>query len=259
MDQGWQTVEIDGRRFAVRQIPGPHGPELAVLRPDADVVHLRPWSLADHLAALDRHAYHDGRAPRLVPDGLAREVLARTCARPLAPDAAAELAPLALWWATGAGEDAPPPPALRPWSSRARARALDTCCDPDTGALQVGRYLHAMVTATSDGALDPDALHGAAAMAALDAVVRLNAPPEHLSEGPGSDELARATLRLGRALGWTPAQVWAAPAREVDALLALLERIEAPPRPTPPRPAPPPAHRGLAAYPDAVVIEVGDG
>lgn len=261
MDPGWQTVEIDGRRFAVRRVPGPAGPELAVLRPNADTVQLRPWSLADHLAALDRHAFHDGSGPRLDPDGLAREVLSRACHLPLADETAAELAPLALWWAAGADDEPPPTPPLRPWSSLARARALDDCCEPTTGALQVGRFLHAMVTASSGGALDPHTLCGAAASAALDAVARVNAPADDLSHGPGSEDLARTTLRLCRALGWTPTQVWSAAATEIDALLALLDRVEsptpshhnqAPPPRTPARPG------GLASYPDAVIIQVGE-
>lgn len=258
MDPGWQTVEIDGRRFAVRRVPGPLGPELAVLRPGSDDLRLRPWSLADHLAALDRHAFHDGTGPRLDPDGLAREVLARACPQPLADHAADELAPLALWWAAGADDEPPPTPPLRPWSSLARARALDACCEPTTGALRVGSYLHAMVTASSGGAIDPHTLCGAAATAALDAVARVNAPADDLSHGPGSDELARTTLRLCRALGWTPAQVWSAAATEIDALLALLERVEAPPPLQPPPPRTPARPGGLASYPDAVIIQVGE-
>ncbi|MBL8969287.1 MAG: hypothetical protein JNK56_01820, partial [Myxococcales bacterium] len=83
MEQGWQTVEIDGRRFAVRRIAAAGGAALEVERAPDDPVRLRPWQLGDHLDALDRHAHHDGHAPRLDPDGLAAEVLARTSDPPL--------------------------------------------------------------------------------------------------------------------------------------------------------------------------------
>ncbi len=115
-----------------------------------------------------------------------------------------------------------------------------------------------MVTASSGGAIDPHTLCGAAATAALDAVARVNAPADDLSHGPGSDELARTTLRLCRALGWTPAQVWSAAATEIDALLALLERVEAPPPLQPPPPRAPARPGGPASDPDAVIIQVGE-
>ena len=258
MEQGWQTVEIDGRRFAVRRIAAAGGAALEVERAPDDPVRLRPWQLGDHLDALDRHAHHDGHAPRLDPDGLAAEVLARTSDPPLDAASASELAPLGLWWASG-GDRGPqaPIPALRPWSSLARARAQDACTEPASGRLRVGSYLRAMIAA-STGDVASDALPGADGLALLDAVTRVNAPAEDMSEGPGSQSLARQTLRLCRALGWTPGQVWAAPALEVDRLLALLDRLEAPPAPAP-APAPAPRRGGLAAYPDAVIIEVGEG
>ena len=101
MEQGWQTVEIDGRRFAVRRIAAAGGAALEVERAPDDPVRLRPWQLGDHLDALDRHAHHDGHAPRLDLDGLAAEVLARTSDPPLDAASASELAPLGLWWASG--------------------------------------------------------------------------------------------------------------------------------------------------------------
>ena len=93
MDQGWQTVDIDGRRFAVRRVAAAAGPALEVERSPTDRVRLRPWCLDDHLSALDRHAHHDGQAPRLDPDGLAAEILARTSDPPLDAESASELAP----------------------------------------------------------------------------------------------------------------------------------------------------------------------
>lgn len=263
-----EIVEIDGRRFAVRRVPGPRGPALEVLLERGDAVRLDPWTLDDHLAALDRHTCLEGQDPRIDAVALAAEILARTSDAPLDDDARARLLPLALWWAGGDAPPARPGPdgelalsvgraALRPWTSLARARALDACTDPRTGALRVGSYLRAMIAASVAAPFDPLALAGDDAARLLDAVADLGAPRDDLSDGPGSAELARATLRLCRALGWTPGQVWNAPAAEVDRMLALLDRLEAPaPRPAPPRPAP--ASR-LAAFPDAVIIEVGDG
>lgn len=264
-----ELVEIDGRRFAVRRVPGPRGPSLEVYLERGLAARLGPWTLDAHLAALDRHTCLEGQAPRLAAGALAAELLARTSDAPLDDDTLAALLPLALWWAGGAAPPAQLDPGgglelsagragLRPWSSLARARALDACTDPHTGALQVGGYLRAMIAASVAAPFDPFALAGDDAALLLDAVVDLNAPQTDMSDGPGSTELARATLRLCRALGWTPGQVWSAPAAEVDRLLALLDRVEAPaPRPAPP---PRPAHASrLAAFPDAVIIEVGEG
>jgi len=251
VDATWQTIEIDGRHFATRRLATPAGTELAASLPGLGAVRLRPWTLGDHLAALDRHAFNAGDGPRIDHEGLAAEVLARTSVAPLDPQLAAEMAPLALWWALGGDEAPGPVPAVRPWTSLDRARAQDACTDPDTGALRVGSYLRAMVRAVTAPTLDPDTLHGATAAAFLDALVEANAPDTGLSEGPGSNALARSTLRLCRALGWTPGQVWSLAAGELDRLLALLDRLE------PPRLAPAaPRRGGLASYPDAVIIEV---
>jgi hypothetical protein len=270
VDERREFVEIDGRRFAVRRLHGPYGPALEVERGPAGALRLGPWTLADHLAALDRTTYLEGQAPRLDPARLAAAVLARTCDVELDAAAIAELTPLALWWAGGAAPEPNTGPdgalelsrgrvVLRRWSSLARARALDACTDRGTGVLRVGGYLRAMIVASTSASFDPFALAGDDAAVLLDAVAELNAPRDDLSPGPGSAELARITLRLCRALGWTPGQVWATDAVEVDRLLALLDRVELP-APAP-RPAPPPRATGsrLAAFPDAVIIEVGDG
>ena len=260
MARGREIVEIDGRRFAVRRLPDPRGERLAVERPPADDLVLPPWTLDDHLVALDRRAFLEGQVPRVDLPGLARDVLA-TSGVALGRDDAAELAPLALGWAYGAPAGASPArPGLRPWTSRERALALDACTDRETGAVRPGALLRAMVLA-ADPSADPRALSGAEGLGLLDAVTRLNAPGDDLSEGPGSTELARITLELCRGLGWTPSQVWSAPAPEIDRLLALLARAaptpaRAPP-PAPPRaPSPAHAHSRLASFPDAVIIDL---
>lgn len=253
MEQGWQTLELDDRTFTVRQLAAPDGVWLAVALPGAGTLHLRPWTLADHLAALDLYAFHDGERPRIDHDGLAAAVLASTCAEPLDARLVAELAPVALWWALGGDQDPEPAPAVRPWTCLARARAIDECTDPDTGALRFGSYLRAMAWAASDG--DTDALSGATAATYLDALVEAHAPAPDMHEGPGSTALARATLRVCRGLGWTPGQVWSLPAAELDHLLAMLAHLDDAPRV---RPTPQVRRSGLGAYPDAVIIEVND-
>lgn len=275
MHEGREIVEIDGRRYAVRRLHGPYGTALELERGPAGALRLRPWTLADHLAALDTTTYLEGQAPRLDPARLAAAVLARTCDAQLDAAAIAELTPLALWWAGGAAPPARPDRdgaldlscgrvRLRPWSSLARARALDRCLDPRTGALRIGSYLAQMIAASTTAPFDPLALAGDDAAALLDAVTAINTPAHDLASGPGSTELARNTVRLCRALGWTPGQVWATDAVELDRLLALLDRVEQPAPPAPVRRAPPPRPpvapgSRLAAFPDAVVIEVGDG
>ncbi len=260
MARGREIVELDGRRFAVRHLPDARGACLAVERPPADDLVLPPWTLADHLAALDRRAFLEGQLPRVDLEGLARDVLA-TAGAPLDHAEAAALAPIALWWAYGPPRGAPPArPGLRPWTSRERALALDANTDRETGAVRPGGLLRAMVLAADPGG-ELLALSGAEGVELLDALTSLNAPAEDLSEGPGSSELARITLELCRGLGWTPSQVWSAPAPEVDRLLALLTRAApAPPRaPAPAAPratSPAHAHSRLASFPDAVIIDL---
>ena len=66
-----ELVEIDGRRFAVRRVPGPRGPSLEVYLERGLAARLGPWTLDAHLAALDRHTCLEGQAPRLAAGALA--------------------------------------------------------------------------------------------------------------------------------------------------------------------------------------------
>lgn len=266
------TVTIDGLGF--HALGGDDG-SLTLTASGGAVVTLRPWSLADHLGALEAAVLADDDGLRFDPDAFARAVL-HACA---AADAdAPALAPAALWWAAGADPPAAPaaPDAdgwlplargrarLRAWSWADRCRALDASLSPETGEFRVGAYLRAMVRATVvelDGGGDPLARTGADAPRLLAAVVAQNVPQGPLEDAlaAASDATGRAlaadTLRLCRALGWTPSQVWSLPAVEVERLLALLDRVAAP---APRRPPPPAAPRGLAAYPDAVIVRVED-
>jgi hypothetical protein len=267
------VVEVDGRRFAVR-LGGP-GEPVDVEASTGERARLFPWRLDDHLDALDRHVDAGSGAVRFDHEGFARDVLSRSG---VPPALASELAPLALWWALG-GEESPRGEVkegwndvgqarayLRRWTFAERERALgaSVTARPDGAReLRLARYLRAMLDA-SVVALDPpgrEVLEGAGAVALLDAVAALNAAGEREEDrairegGEGGRALAAATLRICRALGWTPSQVWAAPAAEVDRLLALLDAAEPPAGSR----APVSRRSSLADHPDAVVIRLEDG
>ncbi|WP_257456338.1 hypothetical protein [Archangium lipolyticum] len=269
-------IEVDGKTFSVHF----EGPDERVVRVDTrsgECVHLRRWRFDEHLRALDRHAWADERGLRFDHEGFSRDVLRDSGV----PDPLhEELASLALWWATGGDRE----PAsgvgpdgwlrigtlrarLRPWtfSERSRAMGASLTARPDgTRELGLERYLRAMLAA-SVVALDPagvelSMLDGATTAALLDVVVALNTAGERdedkkmrASDAEGQ-ALARLTLLLCRTLGWTPSQVWEAPAAEIDRLLAILAVTEAS-APAPVAPRTP----GLADHPDAVVIQVEAG
>ena len=284
-------VEVDGLGF--RTYGGdPDAPTLEA--PGGARVTLRPWPLTAHLRACEAALRLDDGVVRFDARSFAAAVLHHCGAD---PDLVDELAPAALWWAAGADHPPPAPLApdgwlpltrgrvrLQPWSWADRCRAVDAsrvdAREPTSGSsgpaptsrpcgpeFRLTPYLAAMLRATvvqTDG-VDPDQLVGIDAQHLLAAVLAVNTP-----QGPLEDtlaaltpalagKLAAETVRLCRALGWTPSQVWSMPAAEAQRLLALLDRIEpaaAPPVP-PPRPVQAATSR-LAAYPDAVVIRVED-
>jgi len=219
------------------------------------------------MAALREHVRVTGAGVVLSESGFADAVLAD-----LPREERAGLEPMALWWGAGG----PPPElvregdwvwigrrwmGLRSWSWRERCDALNASVSQDGGGQQfdfVG-YLDTMVRACIVDSEPTDLVLeeiDAAETAALLAAVRgLNEPDQTLANGTVSGDLARKTLQLCKALGWTPSQVWAAPAAEIDALLGLLE-IEERPAPV----AKTASVRGsrLARHADAVVIQIGD-
>lgn len=269
-------VEVDGRRFSVH-LGGPDAP-LEVAASTGERVWLRRWRFEEHLRALDRHSGADARGPSFDHEAFARELLRDSgVPEPLH----AELVPVALWWATGGALDAVSSPGpdgwvrlgsfrarLRPWTLSERSRALGESLTPGAdGGRELGlaHYLRAMLAA-SVVALEPagvalSMLDGATTAVLLDAVVALNTAGERDEDKrmrvPDAQDraLAQVTLRLCRALGWTPSQVWATPAAEIDRLLAMLELMECPSQSAAPAPRAP----GLADHPDAVVIQVEDG
>lgn len=267
-------LEVDGRGFRVH-LGGP-GEPVQVEASTGERVRLRPWGFDQHLGALDRHAWADGAGLQFDAGGFARDVLRDSGVPEALRD---ELAPVALWWATGGPEPrsleaeadgwvraGAMRARLRPWTFSERAKALGTSLTTREGGareLSLERYLRQMLAA-SVVALEPPGLalamlDGATTALLLDAVVALNSPGEREEDrtveaaGNEARALAQVTLRLCRALGWTPSQVWAAPAAEIDRLLALLQLAE------PPAPAPVARTPRLADHPDAVVIQVEDG
>lgn len=230
-------------------------------------VDLRPWPLREHLAALDECVVPTAHGLTLDTRELSRRVLAHSG---VAEDAQTRFAPLALWWASG-GETSPAALGggwydcggvrlhLRPWTSGERFRAMSRCrrAGADGERFDLGAYLRAMLE-TSVVTVEParvlDELDSGATRSLLEAVVALNVvSPEELADGiPDTPEAERITLRLCRALGWTPTQVWATPAVEMDRLLRLLDRTAASESAAPTRVA------RLADHPDATVIRIED-
>lgn len=230
-------------------------------------VKLQPWPLHAHLAALGECVIPNPLGLTLDDRAFSRKVLDYSHAPVHLHEA---FAPLALWWASG-GETLPVTlgggwykfgtmlAQLRPWNCGERFQALARCrLTAEEGiCFNLGAYLRALLE-TSVVALEPalplDDLDSATTRSLLEAVVALNAAePDSTSKSlPDTPEADRITLRLCRALGWTPTQVWAMPVPEMDRLLALLDRIEDG------FPGTPSGLAGLAQHPDAVVIHIED-
>lgn len=201
-------------------------------------VQLLPWPLSVHLNALDECVVPTARGLALDTRELSRRVLVHSGG----------------WYDCGGIRLH-----LRPWTSGERFQAMSHCrrADGDGERVDLGAYLRAML-ATSVVTVEParslDELDSGATRSLLEAVTALNVvSPEALADSiPDTPEADRITLRLCRALGWTPTQVWATPAVEVDRLLRLLDRNAASQTAAPTRVA------RLADHPDATVIRIED-
>lgn len=231
-------------------------------------VCLPPWPLSEHLAALDACVGVTPDGLVLQTDAFAERVLAFSGVS--GGDAQSGFAPLALWWASG-GEALPLALGggwydcsglrilLRAWTAGERFRALARCSTNEGSGerFNLGNYLRAMLAA-SVVAVEParplGEIHSGATRALLEATIALNVlSPKALADAiPDTPQADRITLRLCRALGWTPTQVWATPAAEVDRLLVLLDRADGAQVAAPAR-----APR-LSDHPDATVIRIED-
>lgn len=267
-------VEVDAAEYPVH-FQGFHQP-LQVWLADGRQVSIRPWTCGEHLAALGRHARPGSGGVELDLPAFCGEVLARDG---LQGAVAQELEALALWWAAGGGDGPGRRPGadgwlqlascrvrLRPWTAGERQKALGSSLrrEGEARSLDVARHLEAMLEASvvsvEPAGADLRALDSADTMALLEALVAQNTVGLEERDQLASPDLARVTLRLCRELGWTPSQVWATPAPEVDRLLALLDAC-GPSRPA--LPAGPPApvtspRGGIADHPDAIVIRIED-
>lgn len=219
---------------------------------DGRELRLQPWTLGRHLRALGQAARVVSGELRLDGDALAAEVLG--------PERDDAWAPLALWWAAGGlaqPVDEPPPGyAVRAcsWAERAGA-VMDN--SPEEG-LDLAGFVAALVRACVSAAPElPSPLDCPEGARLIDALAHRNAPATLLPPAMEDPALKAATLALVRATGRTPSEVWAAPAVEMDRVMALMGSAPSAPRPTP-RPAPRPARTGLSAFPDAVLIQVED-
>nr|WP_294518350.1 hypothetical protein [uncultured Rhodopila sp.] len=250
-------VEIEGVMFqgAFNGFAEP----LTVVQPAGGTFALLPWRYADHMAALRQSLFLGDHGLLLDSQYFASRVLG---ASGIAEAHLPALAPIALWWA-GGGEDAPPHEAddlgtcratLRPWTEAERLAALRAASR--AGSFDPPLYLDRMVRASALAfapEMQLDRLDSLATARLLDAVARLNMPDP--ADDPllsGGAEEARAMLALCRALGWTPAEILAAPAAEIDRMRRLLALAE----PAPQRAARPGGR--LADFADATVIRFGD-
>lgn len=267
-----EIVNVDGAAFAVR-FRGFAAPMRARV-PGGREIELQPWTCREHLSALEGSLKPTERGVRLDTRAYARAVLAAS----QVPDSLAEpSAPLALWWAAGgdAGMGAPDQDGwlvlgdvrvrLRAWTEGERLTALTNQLQEfDDGAriFNLVGYLEEMLRG-STSAIEPSRqtlydLDSAATTALIAAVVALNVPGQDWQQEllqrleMARPELAVNTLRICRALGRSPEEVWAMPARDIDRLLDLLDLADGVTG------APTGHSSGLASHPDAVIIQIED-
>lgn len=232
-------------------------------------ISFQPWQLANHLRALGACLVITANGIDLNHLAFSRYVLTLN---QIPDNLHAYYAPLALWWSSG-GNTTPVLLALdcyqlgantqarlKPWSCAQRLAALAECRkDSEQGThFDLSAYLNAMLQASVvaiDTGQTLDELDSAASSALLSAVIALNIRDASANNDYllNSKEVAALTLRLCRALGWTPSQVMATPAVEIDLILALLDKVEFNKPVSHAKPA-----STLAAYPDAIVIQVED-
>lgn len=266
-----RTVVVDDRRYATL-FDGFDRPLVARSSCGQERV-LEPWTWRRHRQALRDCTRLAGDSLALAANEFAAQVLGRE-QQGAAFDA---FAPLALWWAAGGGEDSEPLPnsdgwceagavrvRLRAWHESERLSALGAALagrPGEGGRFDAVGYLDAMLRA-SIAAVEPerdtDDLDSGSFARLLPQVLALNVGDVgemRVLHGGAAQEAARGTLAVCRLLGWTPSQVWAAPAAEVSRLLQLAAIAEGPPIAEPVgAPGGDARRHGVAGHPDAVVF-----
>lgn len=258
------VIDIDGITY-VTDFTGFGAPMMARAASEKQV-RLEPWTLQAHLLALAECVVPTQQGLGLDAWKFSREILEHSRVDASLHE---DFAPLSLWWASG-GQTVRAEALgggwykcgamlarLRPWTSGERFIALSRCQLASEGGISfnLSAYLEAMLEASVAelppprllAELNPSEMH-----ALLDAVIALNIPDHSTTAIPESPEANRLVLRLCQILGWTPSQVLAAPAAEMDRLLALIGRVESD------KPRPPSRQQGLSSYPDAVIIRIED-
>ena len=220
---------------------------------------LAPLQFQDHCALLEHHLnWHDGTL-ELDETGYAAELLVLN----KVPEALhAHIAPVCLWWAAGAPESPHQVDVAglrcRPWSHGQRLQALHHARDHEHFYPVV--YIQAMLTMCVEQvpASWPSQAqwHAGQFNAALDQVTACNGKHGFQQDLAALDETQRSQLiTLCRTMGWTPRQVLAMPAVEVDELLELLGTA---PAPQPMRSGPKNVHSDWVQQSDAVMITIED-
>lgn len=257
-------ITIDGLRYQL-QFAGFDMPMTACIAPHPQV-SFQPWRLAQHLRVLASCLQVTASGLSLNPQTFSRFILN---ANQIPNSLHNSYAPLALWWSSGGHTEPVTLGAgvyqldkvtvkLRAWTCAERLQALHECQkQSEYGTdFDLAAYLKAMLqncVLNIDSGQSLDELDSAATSGLLSAVIALNIrTADSLKESwLASKTSAQLILRLCRVLGWTPSQIMATSAVEIDLMLALLERAETP------KPTDAPSSR-LAAQPDAVVIQIED-
>ncbi|MFZ2725364.1 MAG: hypothetical protein WAX77_03840 [Methylococcaceae bacterium] len=234
----------------------------------------QPWRLGDYLSVIGLYLQVNADSLTLNIVGFSEQVLLQNH---IPVEYHAAYAPLALWWISGGGSSpvllsnnlyqvGTVQAQLKAWCYADRLTALAQCQQKEDSGLRVdlAAYLTAMLKA-SVVSLHPaqalEELDSAASCALLSAVLALNirasADTHAYQQLLSSPQTAAGVLKICRTLSWTPSQVLAAEAVEMDWLMALMQCAEGT---TTQASASEQklARQGLAAYSDAVMIQIED-
>ncbi len=273
MEELPDIIEVDDKRYSVKfngfDLP------MTVSASDSTRLNLMPWTYGEHMQALKGNLRVDLSDTTLNIEGFSSFVLKRSAIPEIYHD---ELKELALWWSGGITDEVsenvenpenvdlgPVSVTLAPWSRGEQIDVLNHCIsvEDDVESVDIVEYLDKMVQHSIDSfhsEMDLEELDSSAVSKLMKSVFHMNSPQLNLPEKRSEERSVRKrnaenTLKICSHLGWTPSQVWNAPAKEISHLLSLISLTE-----TEPVTAPVPAQKkktvpsGLSAFPDAVVI-----